>query len=184
LSSNGGRPAANLPDVPEAERELVLRAQRYEPEALAEAFDRNFDGIYSFVFAAAGDHAQAEELTGQVFVKALDELPRYRDPGPGMTAFLYRLAQSVSGDYLRRTFRGSTTVAEPDGSEPERIRAARQAMSELPDEQLKVIMLRFLAGMDAEEIAHITGFSIARVQSLQQRALKRLHASFARRGMA
>jgi RNA polymerase sigma-70 factor (ECF subfamily) len=73
---------------------------------------------------------------------------------------------------------------EPDGSEPDRLRAARQGLAELPDDQMRVLMLRFLAGMDAEEIAHISGLSINRVQGLQQRALKRLHAGFAKRGMA
>lgn len=155
------------------EEELVERASRYEPEALAEAFDENFDRIYSFVYAGVGDEERAEDMTGEIFVKALDAVAT-TDAGRarGMTVFLLQVAQSVLGQQLRAL---SRSVPREELAKLDRVDLARLAIGRLREGQRKVIMLRFFAGMDSQEISDVTGYGVPMVQALQHSALKTIH---------
>jgi len=140
------------------EQETIVRAQRYEPEAVEQLFDDNVEGLFRYVDSLVGDPVASEEVVRRVWQRALEGLPRYRRFDSGFGTWLERIANTLIGQ-----------APIPTGDEPEaRLRAALRRLT--PD-QLDVICLRFVAGLPVEEIARATGRSRIRVEALQHRGL-------------
>jgi len=91
----------SVPARDRGERDLILRAQRYEPEALADLFDAHFDGLYRYVYALVGEPAATEDLVRRVLLRALEGLPRYRRFESGFATWLERVANAVLSESER-----------------------------------------------------------------------------------
>ena len=153
-----GRRAAPVRDRFGAERETILRAQRFEVEAIEALFDDHFDGLYRYCSSLTGDAAAAEDLARRTWSRALEGLPRYRRFEAGFGTWLERIANSLL-----------KTAPGPSGDGPQdRVRAA---LRRLTPEQLDVLALRLVAGLPSEEIARATGRGRMRVEALLHRAL-------------
>src|SRR3981081_112191 len=87
----------NVTDSREAERLLVERGKS-DPEAFGALYDPYFSQIYRFVFSRLRDQTAAEDVTSEVFVKALRSIPRYQDTGRPFTAWLYPLSVNTIND--------------------------------------------------------------------------------------
>jgi RNA polymerase sigma-70 factor (ECF subfamily) len=164
----------------ESGSDLAVRAQRYEPDALAQLHDQYFDRIYGFVFARVGNHEEAEEVTGQVFLRILDSLPRFRSGSAELGPWLYKIAQEVLTARFpkpKAPAAGETAPGTPDG----RLQGIREAISELPEAQQTVLMLRLVGGLNAAQTAAATGRRTGTVLALQRRALKNLRSILGRR---
>ena len=149
-----------------SQRELILRAQRYESDALAELFESNFDPVHRYVSCLTGAEARTEEVLRQVFLKALESLPKFRRYETGFAPWLFRIANSILAEGTRGT---AAADVPPAGANPhERLRVA---IGRLTMEQREVVCLRFIAGMTAETVARATGRRTGQVHALQHRAL-------------
>ena len=150
-------------------------------------YDAHVVGIYRFIYARVGNHPDAEDLTAQVFVRAVEQLDTTRDPGQ-IAAWLYRVAHNATADHWRAFHRlplvGTDHVApgwEPvdEGSQPEPIpddRARRHVQAllrRLPDHYRRVLELRFLERKSVAETADAMGISSGNARVLQYRALRR-----------
>jgi RNA polymerase sigma-70 factor, ECF subfamily len=153
------------------ERELILRAQRYEAEALADLFDSHFDGLYRYVHALLADHPATEEIVRRVFLRALEGLPRYRRYESGFGIWLERIANAALSESHRPA---AAPTAVPALDLPAEARL-REAIGGLTPDQLDVLGLRFVAGLPAAAVAKATGRGLGRVEALQHRALHALH---------
>ncbi|MGH2358553.1 MAG: RNA polymerase sigma factor, partial [Candidatus Limnocylindria bacterium] len=67
-------------------------------------YDEHVVAIYRFCYARVGNRPDAEDLTAQVFVRAVEQLDIGRDRGQ-ITAWLYRVAQNAIADYWRAFYR-------------------------------------------------------------------------------
>jgi RNA polymerase sigma-70 factor, ECF subfamily len=147
------------------------------------------------IFAMVRDPAEAEELTQDTYVRAVERIGQLRDPQAAL-AWLYRIATTVALDRLRRR-RPATipldTVA-PTGEEtgraadrdrpPSLLEAALESseMSEcvqgylaaLPDDYRIAILLRDVNGLSNPEIAQLLGCSLATAKIRVHRARARL----------
>jgi RNA polymerase sigma-70 factor, ECF subfamily len=150
-----------------SERDLILRAQRFEADALADLFDAHFDGLYRYVHTLVGDTAATEELVRRVFLRALDGLPRYRRYESGFATWLERIANAVLSESGRPA---GSPAPMPALDLPSEARL-REAIRGLTPDQLDVLALRFVAGLPANAVARATGRGLGRVQALQHRAL-------------
>jgi RNA polymerase sigma-70 factor, ECF subfamily len=151
----------------ESEQELILRAQRFEAEALAELFDAHFDAVYRYLSVLVGDRAETEELTRLVFLRALDGLPRFRRFEAGLGPWLERIANLVLSEAGRAGVAGAGAVPTDLLREAQ----LRAAIRDLTPDQRDVLGLRLVAGLPADEVARATGRGKRRVQALQHRAL-------------
>jgi len=174
MAELGFRQVAGMRSEPardRSERELILRAQRYEPEALAELFDSHFDDLYRYVHALLAKHAATEEIVRRVFLRALEGLPRYRRYESGFGTWLERIANAVLSESDRPA--GSSAPVPALDLPPEA--RLREAIRGLTPDQLDVLGLRFVAGLPAAAAAKATGRGLGRVEALQHRALLALH---------
>jgi RNA polymerase sigma-70 factor (ECF subfamily) len=103
------------------EEELVRRAQKRDPEAFNQLYEEHFDRIYRYLVLKIGDRTEAEDLTQQVFLKALESIASYSWRGVPFSAWLFRIAHNQVVDYFRKMSKRKAipldearTVAEAD----------------------------------------------------------------------
>ena len=168
----------------ENEGRLVELAQTGDGEAFSELYEAYFDRVYRFVFFRVADDLLAEDLASQVFLKAWENLHRYRPRGPFL-AWLYAIARNAVIDHYRTrkqviSLDDAAPIAAQDEKLDDRlqlefdVKALRAAMQHLTQEQQEVITLRFLADYDTTQIAAEMGKSEGAIRALQMRALQAL----------
>lgn len=175
----------------ERERELVLQATKHNHAAFAQLYDRYVDKIYKYIYYKVGSQGEAEDLTGQVFLKAWEAIQRYQCTERPFAAWLYRIAHNLVVDYFR-TRRDATSLdqvssLEQPGSDLDEIvdhhltsETLRKALRRLTRDQQQVIILRFLEGYNTTEVAQIMDKQPGAVRTLQHRALAGLNGIFRR----
>jgi RNA polymerase sigma-70 factor, ECF subfamily len=173
-------PAARPPDGDVDERRLVEEARK-DPSRFAGLYERNFDLVYGYVARRLRDRAEIEDLTSEVFRRALAYLPRFEWRGVPFAAWLLRIAANMVSDHVRRSARQRPAAApdlveEPDLEEAERRAALFGLVEALPKDQRRVIVLRFAHDKSIREIARALRRSEGAVKQLQFRALRRLRA--------
>ncbi len=167
------------------ERSWLERARRGDGEAIGELYRRYAHAVYRYVYYRLGDVEQAEDVTADVFVRALEALPRFRERGLPFSAWLYRIAAARVADAFRRKRRrpmeplaGDLTEssAGPEEVAEERWRAEqlRRLVGQLPEIQQQVLVLRFVERLSHAEVARIIGRSEGAVRVMQHRALREL----------
>src|SRR5690348_3545812 len=141
------KPAENAARVAGQERLLVQAAQK-DPRRFAELYEDNFERVYAYVARRVRDRDVAEDLTADVFHKALAALPSYDWRGIPFAVWLLRIASNVITDQWKRTSR--EVVEDPpeqsvevDLAEVEHRARLFRMVNDLPTEQRKVIGMRF-----------------------------------------
>ncbi len=154
------------------------RLKAREAAAWADLFETHHRTVYRTVRALVNDRSAAEDLTGQVFLEALEGIGRYRDRGKPIAAWLLAIARHRSLDWLRKQRREQKAIEqEQRGHAAEDHGAAAEALSvleTLKPEQREVVVLRFVEERSIEEVAELTNRSAGAVKSLQHRALNNL----------
>ena len=167
------------------EARLIQRAQQGDRQALGELYERHVDPIYRYIRTRVRDDAVAEDLTAEVFIKALEGLSEYEARGYPFQAWLYRIARARTVDYWRRQERRREVALEEtiptEGSHPEELvemqdqwGRAMDLVAQLTDDQQDVLILRFIGELTLSEVAAALGKSTGSVKSLQHRALSSL----------
>src|SRR5918996_4211494 len=158
----------------------------HAPGPFEQIYDRHVVGIYRFVYARVGNRPDAEDLTAQVFVRAVEQLDTTREPGQ-IAAWLYRVAQNAIADYWRAFYRlpivdverGAPGWEPTDGNEPaeppdERATLRVEAVLRgLPDRYRRGLELRFLQRLSPAETASAIGITSGNAKVLQYRALRK-----------
>jgi RNA polymerase sigma-70 factor, ECF subfamily len=190
----GGEPAQiRRPSESEraAERRLVESAQS-DPARFADVYEKYFELVYAYVARRTRDRARAEDLTSEIFHKALANLPRFKWTGAPFAAWLLRIASNLIADRGKQEARQARTSIDesesPGISKP--IKETQQADLEdserrsrlyslvdgLADDQRRVVRMRFAEEKSIREIASDLGRSEGAVKQLQFRALQTLRA--------
>ncbi len=164
---------------------LLIEAAQKDPARFAELYEDNFERVYAFVARRVYVRADAEDLTAEVFQQALAKLGQFEWRGVPFTAWLYRIASNAIADRWKRVARekGSPIADDPPdvsaSVNPEEIeRRARifRFVAELPDDQRRVIEMRFAEEKSIREIARELRRTNGSIKQLQFRALTRLRA--------
>src|SRR3989442_1710399 len=87
-----------MPDF--EERELVERAKE-DPDAFGALYDRYFPQIYRFAYSRVRDQSLAEDVTSEVFFKALRNIRRYTYSGHPFSSWLYQITLNAIADHYR-----------------------------------------------------------------------------------
>jgi RNA polymerase sigma-70 factor, ECF subfamily len=159
---------------------LVEAAQK-DPRRFAELYEINFEPVYAFIARRVGDRDLAEDLTSDVFHKALANLGRFEWRGAPFVTWLFRIAANAIMDRRKRMSREIPMADGPPvpGKEPDveaiehRARLFR-LVDQLPADQRRVIFHRFVEQRSIREISQQLGRSEGAVKQLQFRALANL----------
>ena len=173
---------------------LITRYQSGAIEEFSTLYARYFDRVYGYLRVVVKDRHEAEDIAQQVFMKLMERLPEYERRTQPFRAWLFIVVRNQARDHLRsnrridpmepgelnehqdRTGNGSESAPDPDTSD---LRALSWITNQdlitfierLPDAQRQVLALRFMLGMQINEIADVLETTSNHVSVLQYRAL-------------
>lgn len=168
---------------------LLRQARSGDQQALDELCRRNWKPVYRSFARLTRNPAEAEDLTQEVFLRALRSLPRFEDRGLPFTAYLLRIARNLARDRWRAgSARLMVTADVPDRAGPgpgpenlavdaDRREALLAALDRLTPDHRAVLRLRILEGRTTSEVAALIHRSQPAVRQLQVRALAALRAA-------
>jgi len=168
------------------ERQLVLQAQAGNAEAFGQLYDAYMERIYRFVYFRVEDQQTAEDITSQVFLRAWNNLDRFRLGRTPYLAWLYTIAHNAVIDHYRTrkvtAALEDVRLSQPDYAEAVEnnidfaveMKTIKEALQTLTDDQQQVLTLKFIEGMSNDEIARHLGKREGAVRALQMRGLRAL----------
>lgn len=185
----GTEPAQDLRHVAAEERQLVESAQR-DPACFADLYEKFFELVYAYVARRVRNRVEAEDLTAEVFHRALRSLPRFKWTGAPFASWLFRIAANMIADRAKRVAREQSAGAleemakPPERSQTDIEEVERQAhlfrlVDGLAEDQRRIILMRFAEEQSIREIAHALGRSEGAIKQLQFRALQSLRMKMA-----
>src|ERR1700735_2527316 len=143
----------------------------------------HLDGLYSYAMVLSRNHAEAEDLVQETYVRAIQALGRLRADS-NMKSWLFTILRNLWLNQLRKRRNGpqmveievedgvANNIAEPSKNshdlyvsriEAEQVRAAIQ---ELPVESREIILLREYEALSYQEIAGVLGWPVGSVMVL------------------
>jgi len=167
------------------EQDIVRRAQQYDQQAFGQLYEEHFDKIYRYIALKIGNKVEAEDMTQQVFLKALRSISGYKWRNIPFSAWLFRIAHNQVVDYLRKKSKRVTmpldeslTIPGGPDTNPQKIAEQRlnveqlaSATRQLTAAQQEVISLRFAGEMPIAQVAATMGRSEGAVKALQHSAI-------------
>ncbi len=168
--------------TPMAEPRVIPLRQPPGPkdlDRLVWAYQTHVTAIYQYLYSRVGNKPDAEDLTSEVFVKAIRGM-RGDASATELRAWLYRVAHTTLADYWRQFYAEGTSGLQDDLPALERgvdnqeaVSRVENLLATLPENYRRVLELRFLRGYSVRETARDLGFTEANVKVLQFRALNR-----------
>ena len=167
--------------------QLIALAAGGDREAFGELYERYALRVFRHAQFLTGDPVLAEDVTAQVFLKALEAIPRYESRGVPFVAWLLRItcnlvinhrksAKNNGHSQIPETIEASGTFFSPEASCEVKVDGERvwREVRKLPCEQRQVIVMRFIDDLGYPDIARVLGKSVGAVRVIQFRALANL----------
>ncbi len=170
--------------------QLINAAKNGDEDCLARVASFVYSRVYRYIFYRVHHREDAEDLTSEVILKIMRALPAQHG---NFLAWVYKIAANTVIDFYRRRGHDSVVsisdlasdIADKAAPFSDRVLTQenlRKAMSDITEDQKRVVILRFIEGYNNEEVAKIMGKSVGAVKVLQFRALKSLREYFLRKG--
>lgn len=179
------QPGAFAGTLMNSSRDLVTRVCQGDQEAFRLIFDRYSRPVIGFIYDMVSDRELAEELTQETFVRAFRAIHSMK-PETKLSTWLFGIARNVARESLRARIRASKQVTLQDESvldlrdhktvpvdrllSKELNELIRHALAALDDDKRLVFTLKVFHQCSYEEIAEITGFSLAKLKMDLHRA--------------
>jgi RNA polymerase sigma-70 factor (ECF subfamily) len=179
------QPGAFAGTLMNSSRDLVTRVCQGDQEAFRLIFDRYSRPVIGFIYDMVSDRELAEELTQETFVRAFRAIHRMK-PETKLSTWLFGIARNVARESLRARTRANMQVpleheSVMDVSDQKQVpvdrllskelnELIRRALEALDDDKRLVFTLKVFHQCSYEEIAEITGFSLAKLKTDLHRA--------------
>ena len=168
--------------LPRAYEDQLVERAKVDADAFGELYDHYFAQIYRFVYSRLRDQDLAEDVTSEVFFKALRAIGRYRPSGHPFSAWLYQISVNAIADHYRSKRPEADlddAVEVRDKAQPvderiaQRDEAARiwAAIDALPPQQRTAMTLKLGEDMKLAQIGEIMGKSEGAVKLLIHRGM-------------
>jgi len=184
----------------EQEQALVARAQAGDAKAFRELYQRFAPSVHRYaIVPLVHDRTLAEDLLADTFVRALENIGRFRWQGKGVLPWLIRIAKNLCLDYLRKSGRVSgldpdmaQVVPDPKGVDGESLTAQREitdlmreridaCLQEVNPRYRKVLELRLVKAVPRDRAAEEMEVSIGTLDVLLFRACKAFRKVYVQR---
>ena len=172
------------------DRELIIQCQSGELSKFGELYDRYIDRIYKFIYLKTSDREIAEDITSDVFMKAMNSLSSLEVDKKDLNfkSWLYTIANNKVIDFYR-TKKQSSDIEEcydlweyfdysQDIDNKDKLLSIQNYLSELKADQKEILVLRIWEDLSYKEISEITGKSIDNCKKIVSRWLKSIQANF------
>ena len=162
-------------------------ANRAEMVNFTELYRKNVTPVFYYLYSRVRNVADAEDLTSQTFVTALENLSRLRDPLK-FTPWIFAIARNKASDFFRRSQRRpvvdydeelaqtETVGGELSQTDQDRLHDLERLISHLRPLEQEYLRLRIVADLPFAEIASILSEPETRIKKKYYRLLERLQA--------
>ena len=180
-----GQPGAFAGTLMNSSADLVTRVCQGDSEAFRLIFERYSRPVISFIFDIVNDRGLAEELTQETFVRAYRAMRTMRRETK-LSTWLFGIARNVARESIRARIRanshvdlGDKAVMDLSDDKPVPVEGLlskelndviRRSLAALDEDKRLVFTLKVLHQCSYEEIAEITGFSLAKLKTDLHRA--------------
>ena len=169
----------------DADERLLVEAAQADPARFAELYELHFERVYAFIAGRVRHRQEAEDLTSQVFQRALENLRRFEWRGAPFAAWLLRIAANAMTDRWQSVARQQDdpppeTPDQAAAEDIERRALLFELVEALAPDQQRVIVARFVEEKSIRDIAQELGRTEGAVKQLQLRALTNLRARMQR----
>lgn len=161
-----------------------------DPTAFAGVYARHARGVYASAMAVLHDHARAQDVMQDVFLRLWRRPDAFDPRRGGLETYLRLLARSRALD-LRREAQAATRVGERLGRLTERTAPApsgaaaavergevRTAIGRLPPGQREAVVLTYWGGLTAAEIARHADVPLGTAKSRVRLGLNKLREAY------
>lgn len=165
------------------ESAVVRKCQAGDWSEFGELYDCYVKKIYGFIYFKTMHREDAEDLTGQTFLKAVEKIGSF-DPDTNFSAWLFTIARNCVIDHfrVRRQEMGIEDCWVLDSGEDiakaaadrEAIRRVRKYLERFTPAQREIILMRIWGGMSFGEIAAATGKSEGSVKMSFSRHIREI----------
>jgi RNA polymerase sigma-70 factor, ECF subfamily len=175
-------PSNQPTSVPLDDEAALVRSAQRDPGQFGALYDRYVQPVYRYLYSRVGAASDAEDLTAQTFLRALEALPRYRHRGY-FSAWLFAIARHKVIDHYRRRRVQVPLEDSAPGDDPDLLAQAVQSdqqeqlkdlLRSLTEDGRELIRLRYTAGLSFAEMAALTGRNEEAVKKALYRLLDRL----------
>ena len=166
----------------EYDERLLIEAAQRDPGRFAELYEQNFHRVYAYIARRVSDRNETQDLTAHVFQQALANLGKFKWRGAPFIAWLYRIASNALSDQRKRQARETSTDELPNQESLNEVNVEAierraflfRAVESLPDDQRRVIIMRFAEEKSIRDIATELGRTEGAIKQLQFRGLENL----------
>lgn len=168
----------------EDDNEWMAKVQQGDTEAFGVLYDRYLDKIYRFIYYKTFAREVAEDITSEVFHKALRNATSFNSAKGGFSTWLYQIARNAVIDHYRTAKRDIPLEDTFDVGVDERTPEALDAISDLgrvtdylktlTATQREIIMLRVWEEKSYREIAELVGGTEGSVKMTFSRSIREL----------
>lgn len=167
----------------EDDAESVAKSKK-DPGEFSALYDRYVQPVYRYLYYRTNSVAEAEDLTSQTFLSALEALPRYQHQG-SFAAWLFRIARGKIIDHARRQKNQSPLEEEypAEGNDllaqvahDDEIEHLAALIRQLDEDEQELVRLRYTAGLPFAQIAVILGSNENTVKKSLYRVMARLQS--------
>jgi RNA polymerase sigma-70 factor (ECF subfamily) len=169
-----------------------VEAAKKDPKQFEALYKKYYEQIFRYIHQRMDDKEMAFDITSQVFLKAMINLPKYKYKGVPFSSWLYRIAmsevyQSFKDKKSTRTVNVDTSNVEDiiDEVEQDNTGEMRQALVEvigdLPEIELQIIEMRYFEKRSYREIGDILGMTENNAKVRAYRIVEKLKKSFSMR---
>ena len=168
-----------------------MKARREECDSAEAFFQVHAAAVYAYAIRRVGNPSVAEDVTAEVFLAAVRHSKKRltTDPLP----WLYGIAQRKVADYFRAMSRSEAqgltdsipaSTRDPHGAAElsERCTELRRVVDALPADQREALLLHYVEGLAAQQVAEVMQKSVVSVNSLLQRARQKLRDELGMKG--
>lgn len=151
----------------------------------SQLYTQYFDSVYSYVYFRLRNRPETEDLVSDIFLKAVSAAATYHwRPGASEKSWLFAIARNTLIDHYRKKRLPTVDVEEVDVPDTTDLSAeldtrsqfkqVLQAMTQLPDRQQEIIILRYQSDLSNTEIAKLLGITQSSVSAALTKATQTL----------
>ncbi len=159
-----------------------------EPEVFVQLYRRHYDEVFRYCAHRLFDRQTAEDVTSQVFIKAVESFHSFKGSEQQFCFWLFRIATNAVNQHLRkqmlhekmlqqaqeRVLSNASANSDSDRASQEKLLALKKAVFSLKPRYQTIITLRFFENLKPNEIAEVLGSSPGTIRSQLARALAKL----------
>ena len=167
---------------------LVNKARTGYKDALTKLYGVFQGKIYRYVFFKCGNHADAEDMTNEVFLRMIQSIANFQWKGIAFSSWLFRIASNLVIDYYRNKARRNTeSIEERDYigetnweqiseflDNRDLFKIIYEDTDHLSELQKEVVNLRFIGDLSLKETAEAMSKNVNSVKAIQHAAIKKL----------